>query len=612
MKPAHDSPVLPLWRPHGTSTPRPRSGKLSPMPEKESPAAPAPSAPRHVYLVDGSGYIFRAFHALPPMTRADGTPVNAVYGFTNMLLQLIDQAHADEAADYFAVIFDSDRRSFRNDIYSDYKAQRPEPPAELVPQFGLIRDATRALNLPCIELHGYEADDLIATYARAAAARGAYVTIVSSDKDLMQLVGGTITMWDPIKSRRIAEAEVREKFGVGPDKVVDVQALAGDATDNVPGVPGIGVKTAAELINSYGDLENLLAHVAEIKQPKRRENLTANADLARISRELVRLKDDVPIKETIDSFLLQEPDYGKLLEFLRANQFRSLINRIEARQTTATETAKGSGGAAAAARLKAREVQAVDGTAYVLVQDEAALAEWIAAALGGGQVAFAIEASSSDPMRAEPIGFALSVEPGHACYVPVAHRAPVAQAALDLGDAGDGIAMAPKQIPLDRVVEMLKPVLEDTGILKIGHDVKYATVLMGRLGVRIAAIDDVTQLSYVLDGSSHGHGLDELSELHLGHKTIPLAAVTGTGKAQIGFDLVPLDKARDYAAEDADMILRLHRFLKPRLVEARMVTVYESIERPLIPVVAEMERAGIKVDAVELTRLSEDFAGRLA
>ncbi len=577
------------------------------------PPTPDAAAPKHVYLVDGSGYIFRAFHALPPMTRADGTPVNAVLGFTNMLLQLIEQAEADEAADYFAVIFDTSRVSFRNDIYAAYKAQRPEPPAELIPQFGLIREATRALNLPCIELNGYEADDLIATYARAAAARGAHVTIVSSDKDLMQLVGGHISMWDPIKNRRIGEAEVREKFGVGPDKVVEVQALAGDATDNVPGVPGIGIKTAAQLINTYGDLENLLANAAEIKQPKRRENLMANADMARISRELVRLRDDVPIEDSLDSFLLRERDHDKLLDFLRANQFRSLINRIEARKGGAAEAAKGSSAAKATATLKAKAARDVAAKDYVLVQDEAQLAEWIGAALELGHVAFDTETTSIDPMRAELVGFSLSLEPGRACYVPLAHRAPLTQASLDLaGDGGGGaVAAGPKQIPRERAIEMLKPMLENEGILKIGQNIKYDMVVLGRLGVRIAPIDDTMLISYVLEGGAHGHGMDELAELHLGHGTIKFNEVAGSGKAQVTFDLVPLDKARDYAAEDADVTLRLHQVLKPRLVEERLVTVYETIERPLIPVVAEMERAGIKVNAQELTRLSEDFAGRL-
>ncbi len=581
------------------------------MPKADSPPR-ATAEPKHVYLVDGSGYIFRAFHALPPMTRADGTPVNAVLGFTNMLLQLIEQAQADEAADYFAVIFDTSRVSFRNEIYPAYKAQRPDPPAELIPQFGLVREATRALNLPCIEMNGFEADDLIATYARQAAARGAHVTIVSSDKDLMQLVGGAISMWDPMKNRRIGEAEVREKFGVGPDKVVDVQALAGDSTDNVPGVPGIGVKTAAELINSYGDLDTLLEHAAEIKQPKRRENLLANADKARISRQLVKLKDDVPVADSLDDFMLRGPDHDKLLAFLRDNQFRALIAKIEARKGSAAESAKGSSAATATAALKAKAARAADGKDYVLVQDAAALETWIAAARAAGQVAFDTETTSLDPTRAELVGFSLAVEPGRACYVPVGHKTPKTQGALDLaGDGDDESGDTPTQIPIGAALALLKPLLEDESVLKIGQNIKYDMVVMAGLGLAIAPVDDTMLISYVLEGGAHGHGMDELAELHLGHTTIKYGDVTGSGKAKVTFDLVPLDKARDYAAEDADVTLKLLHVLKPRLVEEHLVTVYETIERPLIPVVAEMELAGVKVDAQELTRLSADFAERL-
>jgi DNA polymerase-1 len=555
--------------------------------------------PRHVYLIDGSGYIFRAFHALPPMTRGDGTPVNAVYGFTNMLLKLVE----DSDADYIAVIFDAGRRTFRNDLYADYKAQRPPPPPELIPQFALIREATKACNVPAIELEGFEADDLIASYAKQAAALGAEVTIVSSDKDLMQLVGGKVSMHDPIKNRRIGEAEVMEKFGVGPDKVVDVQALAGDSTDNVPGVPGIGVKTAAELINGYGDLDTLLARAGEIKQPKRREALLANADLARLSRDLVRLKNDVPLPEPLDAFQRREPEPGVLLPFLEVNRFRSIIARIEPRLGKAP--AAGSDAAASKSTPARPAPTSKAGPArYVLVQDADSLDGWIARARAAGFVAFDTETTSLDTMRAELVGFSLAVEPGEGCYVPVGHRQPGG----DLLGGGEPLA---GQIPLAEALKRLKPLLEDDSVLKIGQNIKYDMEVMARLGVDLRGYDDTMLISYVLEGGAHGHGMDELALLHLDHKTIAYSDVTGSGKGQVTFDRVPLDKARDYAAEDAEVTLRLHRLLKPRVIAERLLTVYETIDRPLVPAVAEMEMAGIKVDAEELRRLSADFARRL-
>ncbi len=563
-----------------------------------------PAKPNHVYLIDGSGYIFRAFHALPPMTRADGTPVNAVYGFTNMLLKLVE----DSTAEFIAVIFDAGRRSFRNDLYEGYKAQRPPPPPELVPQFALIRDATRACNVPAIELEGFEADDLLATYARLAAARGDKVTIVSSDKDLMQLVGGTVELFDPIKNRPIREAEVREKFGVGPDKVIDVQALAGDSSDNVPGVPGIGVKTAAELINFYGDLDTLLARAAEIKQPKRREALLANADLARLSRDLVRLRHDVPLPAELDSFARREPDAALLLPFLTENRFSSILARVEPRFSK---------GAVAEARpVDARPARPAAGTGpaitavagdrrgYVLVQDLAELDRWIAEARAAGFVAFDTETTSLDTMLAELVGVSLAIRAGIACYVPLAHK-------VGGGDLLDESGPAPRQIPMAEALARLKPLLEDDSVLKIGQNVKYDMETMRRLGIDVVGYDDTMLISYVLEGGAHGHGMDELAELHLAHKTIHYGEVTGSGKQQVTFDRVSLDKARDYAAEDADVTLRLHAALKPRLIAEKMLTVYETIERPLVPAVARMELAGIKVDATELKRLSADFARRL-
>jgi DNA polymerase-1 len=567
---------------------------------------------KHVYLVDGSGYIFRAFHALPPMTRGDGTPVNAVFGFTTMLMKLISETDAD----HIAVIFDAARKSFRNEIYKDYKANRTEPPAELVPQFALIREATRAFNLPSIELQGYETDDLIATYARLAKEAGADVTIVSSDKDLMQLINDRVSMLDPIKNKPIRAAEVEEKFGVGPDKVIEVQALAGDSTDNVPGVPGIGVKTAAELIKTYGDVATLLARAGEIKQPKRREALQQHADLARVSRELVKLKDDVAVKEPLESFTRREPDRDKLLAFLRENQFRSILARVEAQG--GGEAAAKPAEAAPAAKVAAAPVPppALDATAYELVQSLGALDAWIAEAIEAGLVAFDTETTSLDPVKAQLVGCSLSVAPGRACYIPLAHRRRTAgQGSLDLGDGNaggkDGEAV-PEQIPLGQALARLKPLLEHPGVLKVGQNIKYDLEVMARHGIAVAPIDDSMLISYVLEGGAHGHGMDELSELHLGHKTITYGDVAGSGKSQVTFEYVPLDKARDYAAEDADVTLRLHQLLKPRLLEERLVTVYETIERPLIAVVAEMELAGIKVDREELKRLSREFAERLA
>ena len=588
--------------------------------------ATAASTLRHVYLVDGSGYIFRAYHALPPLTRADGTPINAVLGFTSMLMKLI----AETDADHIAVIFDAGRESFRNQIYPAYKAHRPDAPAELVPQFALIREATRAFNVSCIELQGYEADDLIATYARQAAAGGARVTVVSSDKDLMQLVGDGIIMLDPIKNRPIGPAEVREKFGVGPEKVVDVQALAGDSTDNVPGVPGIGVKTAAELITNFGDLDTLLARAGEIKQPKRRETLLQNADQARISRDLVRLRDDVPVEETLESFVRREPDSETLLAFLRENQFRTLITRVENRLAAAGRIADGQ----TAASIPGAEptladptppaaVLSVVSTSYELVQDLPVLDDWIARATAAGVVAVDTETNGLDALRCELVGVSLSVEPGKACYIPIGHKTVggAGQGTLDFGtnggsDGNDKAEGAPSlvagQLPRNEVLRRLKPLLEHPGVLKVGQNIKFDMIVLGRAGLGVTPIDDTMQISYALEAGAHGHGMDELASIYLDHRTIKFSEVAGTGRAKVTFDYVPLDKACDYAAEDADITLRLHRLLKPRLVQERMLTLYETIERPLIPVVAEMECAGIKVDQQVLRRLSGEFAERLA
>ena len=560
---------------------------------------------RHLLLIDGSGYIFRAYHALPPLTRkSDGLPVGAVSGFCNMLNKLVEDALDDGDVDLFCVVFDAARATFRNDIYPDYKANRPPPPEDLVPQFALIKDASRAFNLATVEMPGFEADDVIATYARLADEAGVKVTIVSSDKDLMQLVRGGVGMLDPMKNRRIGPEEVVERFGVGPEKVVEVQALAGDSTDNVPGVPGIGVKTAAQLINEYGDLDTLLARAGEIKQPKRRQNLMENVELARISRELVRLKDDVEVPIALDDLGLSPPEPDVLFPFLEEMEFTRLLSRVRGQYGGEHDV----GGAAALSFDEA----VPETPEYTLVRDESTLQFWIDEAHLAGHVAFDTETTSLDAMAAVLAGFSLSIRPGRACYVPVGHVRPVRQGELDLGaDTASGEEEVPEQMDKARALELMKPLLESPSVLKIGQNIKYDALVMARHGIGIRPVDDTMLLSYVVDGGLHGHGMDELSQIHLGVKPIPFKEVAGSGKNAITFAEVPLEKALDYAAEDADITLRLHRALKPRVLEARKVTVYERLERPLIPILVAMEQAGIKVDVEELRRLSGDFAQRM-
>ncbi len=555
----------------------------------------------HVYLIDGSGYIFRAYHAMQPLNRADGTPVNAVYGFVRMVTKLA----RDTDVDYLAVIFDTSRQTFRNDVYERYKANRPPPPEDLVPQFGLIREATRAYNIPCLEMAGFEADDLIATYARMAIARGLDVTIVSSDKDLMQLVGPGTRMMDPMKDRFIGVEQVVEKFGVEPDKVIDVQALAGDSSDNVPGVPGIGVKTAAQLILEYGDLDTLLERAGEIRQNRRRENLIEFADQARVSRELVTLRNDVPVRDSLDDLRRRPFDPEVFFPFLEEQGFQTIL---------ATERAllggNGADGPAGDAIAPGEEV-------YGLVQDEEALESWIGRIREAGVVAVDTETTSLDPMRARLVGISLSVRPGHACYVPLGHVrcAPDSSPQLELEPAPEPQA-APGQIPMDTALDLLRPVLEDPGVLKIGHNVKYDMHVLARHGVALAPIDDTMLLSYVLEaGRQGGHGLDDLSRAHLDHENIKYGDVVGTGRKRIGFAEVEPERARDYAAEDADMANRLHRLLRPRIVKERMTGVYETLERSLVPVLFDMEREGVAVDRDVLAELSRDFeirAGEIA
>lgn len=528
-----------------------------------------------IYLVDGSGYIFRAFHALPPLTRPDGVQIGAVLGFTNMLIKLLREKNPD----YLVVVFDAARENYRNKIYPAYKANRQETPPELIPQFSLIREACDAFDVPHIEKEGYEADDLIATYAHS---QEGDVTIVSSDKDLMQLVGGSVRMLDPIKNRIIGVEEVKEKFGVPPEKVIDVQALAGDPTDNIPGVPGIGVKTAAELIQTYGTLENLLTNLDNIKQPKRRETLQANIDGARISKELVKLKDDVPVTQTIESFAVKPFQPDRAFAFLKAQHFTSLMHRLEKEMTPLPAT-------------KAN---------YELVQDTGTLKKWLQMIHERGYVAaFDTETTSLDAMQAQLVGISLSIEPGKACYIPVGHKGQE----RDLLNPGT----TPEQIPLQEVLDLLKPLLENKSILKIGQNIKYDALVLKKYGIEMTPIDDTMVLSYILEGTKHGHGMDELAQLYLDHNTIKYQDVVGSGRGQVTFDKVPLEKALTYAAEDADITLQLYNFLKPRLLSDHQCTVYETMERPLIPVLVDMEWRGIKVDGSILKKLSLEFEKRL-
>jgi DNA polymerase-1 len=616
-------------------------------------AVKAPAKGDHIFLVDGSSYIFRAYHALPPLNRkSDGLQVNAVLGFCNMLWKLLRDMPPDNRPTHLAIIFDKSEVTFRNKLYPDYKAHRPPAPDDLIPQFSLIRDAVRAFDLPCLEQIGFEADDLIATYARLAGERGATTTIVSSDKDLMQLVTDKVVMFDTMKDRRIGIAEVIEKFGVPPAKVVEVQALAGDSTDNVPGVPGIGIKTAAQLIVEYGDLETLLLRAGEIKQPKRREALLENAEKARISRQLVLLDDKVKLDVPLDELAVQEPDARKLIAFLKAMEFSTLTRRVAeysqidpadvdadaghksgaastpsaksksagasgdlfagSRPAPAQKTSgakddkaaslKGTPISLAAARAEAARKLPVDRNKYQTIKTLDQLKAFIARAHDVGHFAIDAKADTIDPMQADICGIALALAPNDACYVPLAHKQPGGGAGLF--DAG----LAPDQIKASDALEALRPLLESPGILKIGFNIKFNAVMFAQAGITLRNCDDVQLMSYALDAGRNGHGLDTLSDLWLGHATLPHGELTGSGKAKLTFDQVAIDRATAYSAEDADVILRLWRVLKPRLAAERMTTVYETLERPLVSVLARMERRGISIDRQVLSRLSGDFA----
>jgi DNA polymerase I len=644
------------------------------MPKTSEKAAPKPAAVKalakgdHVFLVDGSSYIFRAYHALPPLNRkSDGLQVNAVLGFCNMLWKLLRDMPPDNRPTHLAIIFDKSEITFRNKLYPDYKAHRPPAPDDLIPQFPLIREAVRAFDLPCLEQGGFEADDLIATYAREAGERGATATIVSSDKDLMQLVTDKVTMFDTMKDRRIGIAEVIEKFGVPPEKVVEVQALAGDSTDNVPGVPGIGIKTAAQLIVEYGDLETLLLRAGEIKQPKRREALIENAAKARISRQLVLLDDKVALDVPLDELAVHEPDARKLIAFLKAMEFSTLTRRVaeysqidpadvEAdgnnssrgaragassplplagevdgrspaggglfpdHAPTPPSPASGRGGAPnagrgqaqndkpltpqalAAARAEAARKIPVDRNKYQTIRSLDALSGWIGRVHEAGHFAIEAKATSIDPMQAEICGIALALGPNDACYVPLSHK-----------QSGDGAGLfaaglAPDQIKTTDALDVLRPLLESAGILKIGFNIKFNAVMLAQHGVTLRNHDDAQLMSYALDAGRNSHALDALAESWLGHAIISHGELIGSGKGKLTFDQVAIDRATAYSAEDADVILRLWHVLKPRLIAERMTGVYETLERPLISVLARMERRGISIDRQVLSRLSGDFA----
>ncbi|MBL3594720.1 DNA polymerase I [Rhodovulum sulfidophilum] len=561
----------------------------------------------HLHLIDGSAFIFRAFHALPPLTRkSDGLPIGAVAGFCNMIHKYVQDNRGPDAPTHVAVIFDKGSHTFRNDLYDLYKANRDEMPENLRPQIPLTREATRAFNIACIEKENYEADDIIATYARQAVEKGGRVTIVSSDKDLMQLVGNGVEMLDAMKNRRIGVEEVEAKFGVGPERVVDVQALAGDSVDNIPGAPGIGIKTAAQLIQEFGDLQTLLDRAEEIKQPKRRQTLIENRAQIELSMKLVTLDAETPLDETLDDLEVKEPDAETLLGFLAEMEFRTLLKRVAdglgAEPPALPET---SPAAADPADGTAPAALPFDPEAYDCVRDAAALEDWIGRARARGWVAVDTETTGLDEMRVDLVGISLAVEPGQACYIPLGHRE-------GEGDLFGSAALAEGQMPMDDALALLKPLLEDPAVMKIGQNMKYDAKILARHGIAVAPIDDTMLMSYAMHAGLHGHSMDALSERYLGHQPIPIKTLLGSGKSQITFDKVPVAEAVKYAAEDADVTLRLAQLFKPQLHRAKVATVYETLERPLVPVLAEMEMTGIKVDRDTLSRMSNAFAQKMA
>jgi DNA polymerase-1 len=555
----------------------------------------------HLYLVDGSSYIFRAYHRLPPLTNRHGLNVGAVYGYTTMLWKLAESLHKEEGPTHLAVIFDAGSHTFRNEMYDQYKAQRPPPPPDLVPQFPLIRDATRAFSLPCIEEEGLEADDIIACYAKAALAEDWKVTIVSSDKDLMQLVEeGRLDLYDTMNDRRLGRDYVIEKFGVPPEKLGDVLALMGDSVDNVPGVPGVGPKTAAQLIQEYGDLESVLAHAEEIKKPKLRQNLIEHADKARLSRELVRLVCDSPLPEPLDALEMKGIPPEPLREFLEEQGFRALLNRLGA----GTEVRPAPASAAPSAMPRQADVRPepkIDRSRYETVTTLDALDRWIAEAAANGLVALDTETDGFDCVTAKLVGISLATDCNKACYIPLEHG------------GHDLLSERPEQIPAAEALARLKPLLEDPAVLKVGHNFKFDWIVFDHRGICVAPVDDSLVMSFDLDaGGLNSHAMDDLAKKHLDHQCIAYKEVCGSGQKQIKFNQVPLDRATEYAAEDADVTMRLWKRFKSRLPHERVTQVYETVDRPLVPVVARMEREGVKVDREELGRLSQEFTAQIA
>ena len=542
----------------------------------------------HFYLIDGSGYIFRAYYALPPLTRkSDGLPTGAVNGFCNMLFKLLEDSKSDdnkEKPTHFVVIFDSARKNFRNEIYSDYKGNRSDAPDDLIPQFDYIRKSVEAFNLPSVELLNYEADDLIATYSEQILSAGAKVTIISSDKDLMQLYKKNIRIYDPMKNKYISDQDILDKFGVEPSKVIDVQALAGDSSDNVPGVPGIGVKTAAELINEYKTLENLLKKASEIKQNKRRQTLIENKDKAIVSKKLVTLKKDVPIKNEIIEFKLKNVDKKKLYDFLREMEFNRLLS-------SAIST-YGEIGFEKDQKIEKSINQKINSKNYQLIENEEDIDKWLKEAEEKGEFAIDTETTSLDPHQADLVGISLSTKVGHACYIPLAHK-------------------SKKNMNEKSIIKKIKPILEDKSIKKIGQNIKFDYIILFHRGIDMTSMEDTMLMSYVLDAGKNRHNMDTLSQIHLDHKTISYKDLVGTGKKQINFSEVDLDLAKNYASEDADITFRLYQIFIKNLKSEKLLNIYEIFEKPLIKILAHMEICGIKVDNNFLKILSKKFEGKI-
>ena len=545
----------------------------------------------HFYLIDGSGYIFRAYYALPPLSRkSDGMPTGAVNGFCNMLFKLLEDSKSKENLQkptHFAVIFDSARKNFRNEIYKDYKANRSDAPDDLIPQFDFIRKSVNAFNLPSVELLNYEADDLIATYVDQILKIGAKVTIVSSDKDLMQLYNKNVRLYDPMKNKFIAEEDVIKKFGVKSDKVIDVQSLAGDSSDNVPGVPGIGVKTAAELINKYGNLEKLLSKAHEIKQNKRRETILENKEKAIISKKLVTLKKDVPVKAKLNEFILKNIEKDKLYEFLREMEFNRLLSSVISQygEPKFKNNEKSS--------LDRKEISNVDRTKYKLLNRLDDIDNWLKDAEESGEICIDTETTSLDPHLAELVGISLSTDIGKACYIPLKHN-------------------SKELLDTNKVIQKIKPILEDKSIKKIGQNIKFDYIVFYHRGIIMNSMEDTMLMSYVLDAGKNRHNMDTLSELHLGHKTISYKDLVGSGKKQLTFDQVEIKKAKEYAAEDADVTFRLYKLFKKNLISEKLENIYELFEKPLIEILANMEIHGVKVDDKFLKILSKKFEKKIS